>query len=458
MKKLIRITSVPISMEKLLGNQLTFMNDFYEVTAVSSSEEYLKNLAINLGIKHHTVHMTRKITPLKDVQSIYKMYRFFRRCKPDIVHSHTPKAGLVSMIAAYLARVPIRLHTVAGLPMLESVGFKRKVLFVVEWLTYKLCTKVYPNSNALKTIILKGNFCSESKLKVLGNGSSNGVDLSHFNPTAVSTEVKNNLRKALNIEKDDFVFIFLGRLVKDKGINELVSAFKNLSEIPIQHYKSCAKRHRKRISIQKRLGSLDLNYDTKNLVVGLDLRQRLGRLFRHHYPTSLPKQGYHYNKPHFQRKYQKVKLLLVGPLEQEHNPITATTLSEIRTNPQIIHTGYVQDVRPFLALSSCLLLPSYREGFPNVVLQSGAMGVPSIVTDINGCNEIVEHECNGLLIPVKNEGALLNAMKHVLNHKNVLQKLKRNSRNIIMEKYCQTTIWGAILKEYKELEEFIHKC
>lgn len=171
MKKLIRITSVPLSMEKLLGKQLTFMNEFYEVSAVSSDAAHLKTVADNLGVKHHAVEMTRAITPFQDLRSIYHMYRFFKKEKPDIVHSHTPKAGLVAMSAAALAGVPVRLHTVAGLPLLESAGVKRKVLNLVEKGIYAFCTKVYSNSEELKKIILKNKFCRTEKLKVIAEGS-----------------------------------------------------------------------------------------------------------------------------------------------------------------------------------------------------------------------------------------------------------------------------------------------
>lgn len=479
MKKLIRITSVPISMEKLLGNQLSFMNGYYDVTAVSSDEEYLQRLAQNLGVQHHTVEMTREITPLKDFKAIYKMYRFFRKSKPDIVHSHTPKAGLVSMIAAYLARVPVRMHTVAGLPLLESTGFKRRLLSRVEWLTYRFCTKVYPNSVALKNIILQEKFCNASKLKVLGNGSSNGIDLSHFRPTAVSTAEKKALQKELQIEEDDFVFVFLGRIVKDKGINELVSAFKSLSEMPLQYERVLPEKRRKARRAQRVPMHLSVGgdprreeaetrrngYDNTHSLTGLDLRQRLGRVL-YGKPSSGRSHSHQIGNAYsgstdlrsalaehrwpVRAKYPKIKLLLVGPLEQEHNPILNITLSEIKRNVQIISTGYVQDVRPYLALSDCLLLPSYREGFPNVVLQAGAMGVPSIVSDINGCNEIVEHDHNGLIIPVKNEKALLAAMKTVLNDEKILAKLRTHSREKIVKKYCQKKIWQALLAEYRE--------
>ena len=219
-------------MEKLIGSQLSFMNQFYEVTAVSSDETYLKNVADNLGVKYYNVEMTRAITPFQDLKSIYHMVLFFRREKPDIIHSHTPKAGLISMIAGLITGVPTRLHTVAGLPLLEAEGFKRIILNKVEWLTYKCATKVYPNSTKLQNIIIQQKFCSPDKVRVIGNGSSNGIDLDKFNRKNIAESDQEALKKKLGISPQDFVFIFVGRMVKDKGINELVSAFKMILEQP----------------------------------------------------------------------------------------------------------------------------------------------------------------------------------------------------------------------------------
>lgn len=477
MKKLIRITSVPLSMEKLLGKQLTFMNEFYEVSAVSSDAAHLKTVADTLGVKHHAVEMTRAITPFQDLRSIYHMYRYFKKEKPDIVHSHTPKAGLVAMSAAALAGVPVRLHTVAGLPLLESAGAKRKVLNIVEKGIYAFCTKVYPNSEELKKIILKNKFCRAEKLKVIAEGSSNGIDLAHFDRKNVSEEVTQDLRKQLDISDKDFVFIFLGRIVKDKGINELVSAFKSLLEPSPAVEKNenselkNAPGEKVSISLRKRVDSrmtaAAAKFTTSTSVTGLGLRKRLGKALHKNtaqnpfvYKYQIREQVYTRINgftstlteilPTESRPYPNVRLLLVGPLEQELNPVLGLTLSEIEKNPQIIAVDYVQDVRPYLAISDCLMLPSYREGFPNVVLQAGAMGLPSIVTDINGCNEIVQHGDNGLIIPVKNEKALTAAMKTLLEENDTWRSQSTALRQKIVDKYGQERIWEALLEEYRE--------
>ena len=148
--KIVRVTTIPLAFEKLLENQLSFVKSFYDVIAVSSDEKKLKKFAKSQGVKWYSIKMTRKITPIIDLISLFKMYFFIRREKPDIIHTHTPKAGVIGMFAAYIANVPIRLHTVAGLPLLETTGIKRIILNFVEKLTYKFSTKIYPNSYGLK--------------------------------------------------------------------------------------------------------------------------------------------------------------------------------------------------------------------------------------------------------------------------------------------------------------------
>ena len=377
-EKLIRITTVPLSLEKLLENQLRFMKDYYNVTAVSADKERLLRFGKDQGVATYHVNLTRKITPIQDLKALIKLYKFLRKEKPFIVHTHTPKAGLIGMLAAYFAKVPNRLHTVAGLPLMEATGLKRKVLNIVEKLTYACATKVYPNSYGLKQIILDNKFTKNRKLKVIANGSSNGIDTSYFNPKHFSLEENKNLKLQLNINDNDFVFIFVGRIVSDKGINELVTSFSKLV-----------------------------------------------------------------------KENNNVKLLLVGPFEEELDPLKKETLTQIETNKNIIYVGFQNDVRPYFAISDVLVFPSYREGFPNVVMQAGAMGLPSIVSNINGCNEIIEHNVNGLIIAVKEIEAIYNAMNKML----LTNNMKENTRKIIEERYEQKVVWQALLKEYKTLEK-----
>ena len=385
MKKLIRITTVPISFKVLLKGQLRFMaSNGFDVKGVSSEGEELKEVRENEGIVMEAINMSRKITPFQDLKSLWEMWNFLRKEKPQIVHTHTPKAGIIGMLAARLAGVPHRLHTVAGLPLMEATGIKRKILNFVEKLTYSSATRVYPNSKGLYDFILQNNFTQSNKLKIIANGSSNGINTTFFSPDQVSETEWVALREKLNIQPDDFVFVFVGRIVSDKGINELIKAFSELQAVE------------------------------NNELMG-------------------------------------IKLLLVGGLENDLDPLNPETLAEINQNKDIISVGFQQDVRPFFALSAALAFPSSREGFPNVVMQAEAMGLPSIVSDINGCNEIIVEGENGLIIPPKNVEKLKEKMLTLAGDKNLYIKLKENSRRMIENRYEQSVVWNALLEEYEGL-------
>ena len=385
MKKLIRITTVPLSLKVLLKGQLRFMaSNGFDVKGVSSEGKELREVHENEGIAVEAITMSRKITPFQDLKSLWEMWNFLRKEKPQIVHTHTPKAGIIGMLAARLAGVPHRLHTVAGLPLMEATGIKRKILNFVEKLTYSSATRVYPNSKGLYDFILQNNFTQSNKLKIIANGSSNGINTIFFNPEQVTETERVTLREKLNIQPDDFVFVFVGRIVSDKGINELIKAFSELQTAE------------------------------NNELTG-------------------------------------IKLLLVGGLESDLDPLNPETIAEINQNKDIISAGFQQDVRPFFAISDALAFPSYREGFPNVVMQAGAMGLPSIVSDINGCNEIIVEGENGLIIPSKNVEKLKEKMLTLARDKNLYIKLKENSRRMIENRYEQSVVWKALLEEYEGL-------
>ena len=379
MPKLFRVTTVPESLNILLRGQHKFMSkNGFEVIGISSAGHALYEVSQEEEIRVIEINMSRKITPIKDFLSVYNLYKLIKKEKPIIVHSHTPKAGAVAMMAAKIANVPIRLHTVAGLPLMEAKGIKRKLLNFVEKVTYACATKVYPNSKGLYDFIVEEELISSIKMKIIANGSSNGIDTSYFDSERISEKQREEFLTRLIIQKKDFVFIFVGRLVGDKGINELIDAFARIKD-------------------------------------------------------------------------SNVKLLLVGGLESDLDPLKSETIHEIDKNKNIISVGFQKDVRPYFAISHCLVFPSYREGFPNVVLQAGAMGLPSIVSNINGCNEIIQEGINGSIIPSKDRESLYTVMHKIISDEAWRKQLAGNARDIIVSHYEQKLVWDALLIEYKHL-------
>ena len=377
--KIIRVTTVPISFKVLLKDQLKFMSRYYEIVAVSSEGKELSDVARDEGVKTVPLNMSRQFTPLRDLVSLMKMILLFRKESPDIVHSHTPKAGIVAMLAAFLCNVPNRLHTVAGLPVVNKVGLTKIILLAVEWLTCKCATQIYPNSKGLETFLTDVVKVSSNKLKVLGSGSSNGVDTRYFNLTPDLQESSKIFKTKYGLD-DCFVFTFIGRIVKDKGIEELIDAYVRLSS-----------------------------------------------------------------------EVENIRLVIVGWEEPLTDPISNHSQVIMKNNTGIVCTGFMDDIRPSLVASDCLILASYREGFPNVVMQAACLNIPSIVSDINGCNEIIQDGSNGLVVEPKSADDLYYAMKRLESDRGLLSDLAAKSRDSVVEKYDREKFQKIILAEYNSL-------
>ena len=261
-KTIVRVTTIPGSLKTLLKGQLKFMSNHYRIIGVSSSGDDLLEVEKNEGIETKAIEMTRVISPIKDIKATIKLYKFLKRERPFIVHTHTPKAGIVGMLAAKLARVPHRYHTVAGMPLLEASGIKRKILNAVESLTYGLATKVFPNSMGLYDIIIDEGYTKKSKLEVIGKGSSNGINVDHFNKDQISEEQQQLLKDELGLKEDDYVLVYVGRLVKDKGVNELIQAFVEFQNINPKANKPLADIPQRRLfapEVYQTLGLLKFN-------------------------------------------------------------------------------------------------------------------------------------------------------------------------------------------------------
>lgn len=376
--KILRIATVPIYMNIVLKGQLKYLNQFYNVIAATSyDQKHFNEIQMREGVSTHKVDLCRTIKPFEDLKALFQLIQLIKNEKPILMHTHTPKAGLLGMLAGLIMRVPIRMHTVTGMPLMGATGLKRNLLIVVEKLTYAMATMVYPNSHALKDYIQENNFVKKTKLKVLSNGSTNGVDTVVFDP--IQLDSKKNLRLLYKIEDDAFVFLFVGRIAKEKGIEELVLSLVNLTK---------------------------------------------------QYPEN------------------KIKLLLIGTFERQHGSLPIQTELFIEKHLDIITLGRFDDVRPFYKLSDVFVLPSYREGFPNSVLEAGAMGLPSIVTDINGCNEIITNNSNGYIVPVQDEKALYLAMEEMLLQSEKLEKMGNISREIICKRYGRQYILESLKLEY----------
>ena len=374
-KKILRACTVPQSIGFVVG-MIPDLTKEYEVGVLSSpGEEWAMLDKYGDAVKRLEVPMERHISPLRDLRSLWRLVRVFRRERPDMVHSMTPKAGMLCMLAAWITRVPVRVHMFTGLVFPTATGLKRRILMATDRLTCACATHVLPEGEGVKRDLLD-NGITRKPIKVLGYGNCRGIDLDRFDPTLSEVQAE-----AAKLRKPEvFTFIAIGRLVGDKGINELVAAFSRLN-----------------------------------------------------------------------RELPATRLILVGPQEKELDPLSPATLSEIESNPAIEAVGNQADVRPWLAAADCHVLASYREGFPNVVIEAGAMGLPQIVTDINGANEIIINGRNGVIVPPKNADAIHASMSRMATDPAFRSVLAANARSLIASRYEQTYVRRCLYDFYHEI-------
>ena len=231
-KKLIRITTAPMAFRYLLNGQMRFMAiNGFNVVMISADGKEVTEIIENEQCSHIVVPMTRKITLISDLKCVIKLIKIFKKEKPDIVHTHTPKAGLLGMISAALTGVPIRLHSNSGTPLIIATGLKRVMYFVTEYLTCKTATLILPNSQSLLNYLEAANVCKKDKLVLVGKGSTNGIECAYFSKKAVEVNEQQHLKKIISWDINNFYFLFAGRILSSKGVGELVQAFTAIHKI-----------------------------------------------------------------------------------------------------------------------------------------------------------------------------------------------------------------------------------
>ena len=374
--KIIRATTIPMSLDAFCNGMLKELSEKYEVVALSSPGVEFPAIEEREGVRTIKVPMERRISIVKDLKALMKMIGAFRKEKPTMVHSMTPKAGLLCMIAGWLTNVPVRLHTFTGLVWPTEKGLKRRILMMTDRLTCACATHIIPEGEGVKSDLIAGKI-TKKPLKVLGYGNVKGVDMEKCARRPEVMNMAERLRK-----EESFTFLYVGRVVRDKGINELCSAFERLH-----------------------------------------------------------------------KDYPKTKLILVGPYEDALDPISEESRKIIDENEAIEAVGAKSgdELLAYYAAADCFVMPSYREGFPNTVLEAGAMGLPSIVTDINGSREIIVEGKNGLIVPSKNSQAIYEAMSRMVNDKEKREYMASNARKMIADRFEQSFVRKCLYDFYDEI-------
>lgn len=372
-QKLIRTSTIPASLKTFLAGSFETLMERYELVLVSSPDKELDELHEQYGMKTVGVTMERRMAPLKDIVSLWRLIRVFRRERPYMVHSMTPKAGLLCMMAAWVARVPRRVHTFTGLVWPTASGLSRRILMATDWLTCACATHVIPEGEGVMNDL---RHITRKPMRVLGYGNVRGVDMDYWSRENTEAEQVERLRK-----EDVFTFVFVGRIVRDKGMNELVEAFQRVHGV------------------------------------------------------------------------RKVRLLLVGRFEDKLDPVADETRRVMEECDDIVCVGpqYGKDLLAYYAAADCFVFPSYREGFPNVVLEAGAMGLPSIVTDINGSREIIKNGVNGIIVPSKDATALADAMERMMTDEMMRRQMAGKAREMIASRFEQSYVRKCMMEFYDEI-------
>lgn len=373
--KLIRMTAHSMTL-KLLKGQIGYIGNNLDVLLIAKDSGDFADFAKAEGVQYKDIDIKREISISSDIKSLISLIQLFRKEKPDIVHANTPKGALLGMLAAKLCGVRHRIYNVNGLRFETATGKFRKLLIAMEKLACACATKVIPQSNGVANVLRKEKI-TKKPLTVLHNGSGNGVDINYFNPELPEIIVK---AKEIRGNFTGVNFVFVGRLVGDKGVNELVEAYIRLNQ-----------------------------------------------------------------------EISATRLYLVGGKEQDLDPISPQTLKTIDDNPNIFAVGPQKDVRPYLKASDIFVLPSYREGFPNVVLEALSMGLPVIVTDVNGALDAVKDGLNGFVIPKKDVDSLHSKMMDLALDSKLRNSLASHARQFVFDHFKNTDVWNAVLEMYNSL-------
>lgn len=378
--KIIRATTVPMSLNAFCKGMLKELSSNYDVVALSSPDKELNEVAEREGVRVIAVPMERHISLLRDLKALIQMIGVFRKEKPTMVHSMTPKAGLLCMLAGWLTGVPVRVHTFTGLVWPTSKGLKKTVLMLTDKLTCACATHIIPEGEGVKSDLITGKI-TKKPLKVLGYGNVRGVDMEFYSKLRLKDS--RFMVDLLAKKGDSFVFLFVGRIVRDKGVNELCKAYQRIHS-----------------------------------------------------------------------QFPNTRCWLVGPYEDNLDPID----SESRQLIEVADSGLEavgaksgDELLAYYATADCFVMPSYREGFPNTVLEAGAMGLPSIVTDINGSREIVRQGENGVIVPSKDADALFEAMLRMINDKDTRERMAGNARKMITDRFEQGFVRKCLYDFYDEI-------
>lgn len=371
------VTTVDMSLRYLLLSQLNALRSAgYDVSGISAAGPHVRALEAD-GFRHHDVPLTRRLTPLRDLSALLALVRVMRRERFDIVHTHTPKAGLLGQIAARIAGVPIVVNTVHGFYFHEHTPVSQKAIWVaLEWIAGR-CSDLVLSQNAedMETAI-RYRIVDPSRIQRLGNG----IDITRFSRDRLDGAHQAELRRSLHLEPDHRVIGFVGRLVAEKGILELLEAAQIVQD-----------------------------------------------------------------------RAPNARFLLIGPAEDKGDAVSPELAKKLGVERTTRFLGMRDDMPELYGLMDVFVLPSHREGFPRSPMEASAMGVPSIVTDVRGCREVVTPGENGVRVPLRDARSLADAIIRLLENDAERESMGTRARALAEEHFDERKIHARVLSEYEKL-------
>jgi glycosyltransferase involved in cell wall biosynthesis len=324
-----------------------------------------------------TMPLARAIDPMRDLAIVARLVRMIRALRADLVHGHTPKGGLLGMMAAMAARTPARVYHMRGLPFRTAHGARRRLLMETERTSCGLAHRVIANSASLRAVALGAGLVPADKITVLGGGSGNGVDVGHYDVTRWHTHGQ-QLRASHGIPTDSVVVGYVGRFAADKGFDELMQAWIRL-----------------------------------------------------------------------RRTEPRAHLVLVGDVDAR-DPVRPSTMEALDTDARVTRIAWVPDAAPWYAAMDLVVLPSHREGFPNVLLEAAAMSLPVVTTDAEGCRDAVVAGVTGALVPIGDAVRLADALAEYVSNGSARRAHGNAGRARCAAEFSQPALWRSLAHAYVE--------
>lgn len=375
--KIAIVTTVGFSLDKLFPEFYPLLiKHNYEVVGICANDDYVENVR-RQGVRVITVPMTRNFTPIKDLKSLWLLYKIFRKENFDIIHFNTPKASLLASIAGRLCSRSILLYTLRGLGYTAYSGMKRQIAKHCEIITCWIADYIIAISHSLRQYAVKEGVANSEKVHVLGQGSSKGVNLRTFRLDGATKLQALHIRKSFGIDDGDIVLGYVGRLTNEKGIVELYRAFRNILE-------------------------------------------------------------------------NNIHILLVGE-QDNRNPLPDSFIRELDRDHRVHRLGFQEKYSPFLAAMDIFVMPSYREGFGNVIIEASALKRPVISTDIPGCRDAVMNNQSGIMVGLQDIKSLQQAIEQLIRDPKKRKTMGQIGREWVKENFNRDIVWDRNLNLYEQI-------